>query len=381
MASYSTKPDGCVLAQVRKKQGGVQVFSESKTFPTKGEAQTWAEALEKSLNASSVQVMLIRDKTLGELILTHLEYLQKVRPLGRSAVQNHQYMAQQFTKLKLTDMQARHFTDFAIRRKNEDKVSPATILANLSPVSAAIHAAPYAHNLKVDATEIDLAVKKLNEAGVVGKSREVVRLVAQEEEDALIEEFKRRNLMPQNEIDMVLMYHWALALPRRLGELCRVTWADVNFKKKTLTIRDVKHPRKKVGNDQEVPLLPAAWELLQKTPKLEARILPFNSESVSAAFERVRNRLADTGMPQIKDLRFHDLRHTGITMLFWAGHPIQEVAVVSGHTNWTMLKRYTHITPEDLHRRYDPKAASKKRLHSITSMTENAMRKAKKETA
>jgi integrase len=375
MASYTQRPNG-VLAQVRKKEDGVIVFSESKLLPTQGEAETWANALEAKLKKEGVVSTTIRDKTLGALILDHLEYLQRVRPnLGPSAIQNHQYMAQQFKDLKLGAMRAKHFIDFAVRRRTQDQVSPATILANLSPVSAAIHAAPFAHNLKVDPTEIDIAIKRLKEQGVVAKSRQIVRLVDQVEEDALLVEFRRRNAMPQTDIDMELMYHWGLALPRRVSELCRIRWADVNPKKKTVVIRDVKHPRKKSGNDQEVPLLPAAWHLLEQTPKLDAQILPFNSDSVSAAFERVRNRIAETGLPSIEDLRFHDLRHTGITMLFWAGHPIEEVAVVSGHTNWTQLKRYTHIKPEDLHRRYDPEAAAKPRLSSIVNLTTAAAKK------
>ncbi|MBW8829427.1 MAG: tyrosine-type recombinase/integrase, partial [Burkholderiales bacterium] len=68
--------------------------------------------------------------------------------------------------------------------------------------------------------------------------------------------------------------------------------------------------------------------------------------------ERVRDRIAETGMSDIKDLRFHDLRHTGITMLFWRGLRVEEVAIVSGHTNWAQLKRYTHIKPEELHRHF-----------------------------
>ena len=38
------------------------------------------------------------------------------------------------------------------------------------------------------------------------------------------------------------------------------------------------------------------------------------------------------------------------------GLQIPEVAVVSGHTNWAQLKRYTHIRPEDLHRHFVKKA-------------------------
>ena len=54
----------------------------------------------------------------------------------------------------------------------------------------------------------------------------------------------------------------------------------------------------------------------------------------------------------IIDLRFNDLRHEGISRLFergiedWDNRPtwsIPEVAKVSGHTKWDMLRRYTNL--------------------------------------
>lgn len=355
MASITQRGDG-FFAQVRVKQQGVVIFSESKTFPTRAMAESWAERLEQKVKAGGVAAAAQRNTTVSELILTHLEYQQKLRPLGRSTTHNHQMTAQAFSKVKLSELTAKHVTDFVLKRKAEN-ASPATILANLSPLSAAVHAAPYAHGIQIDPTPVDLAIKKLKEAGAIGKSRQVIRLVEQDEEDALMAEFVRRNAHHQTSIDMVLVYKMALALPRRAGELTRIRWADVDFKRRTLTIRDVKHPRRKIGNDQVVPLLGDAFTLLDQIPKLEERIFPYNTESMEAAFERARDRIAATGMPKIKDLRFHDLRHTGITMLFWAGLKIEEVAQVSGHTNWAQLKRYTHIRPEDVHRRWDALAA------------------------
>ena len=136
-------------------------------------------------------------------------------------------------------------------------------------------------------------------------------------------------------------------------ELGRLEWKDIDTKRRTIILRQVKHPNKKEYNDQVVPLLTPAWTLLDEMPKLDARIFPYNMESASSAFERARDRIAETGLPKIKDLRFHDLRHTGISMLFWYGFKIEEVALVSGHKNWNTLRRYTHIRPEDLHRRFE----------------------------
>lgn len=44
----------------------------------------------------------------------------------------------------------------------------------------------------------------------------------------------------------------------------------------------------------------------------------------------------------------HDLRHEGISRLFELGFQIPEVALVSGHTEWRTLKRYTHVKPQSL---------------------------------
>ncbi|NCQ33515.1 tyrosine-type recombinase/integrase [bacterium] len=89
-----------------------------------------------------------------------------------------------------------------------------------------------------------------------------------------------------------------------------------------------------------VPVPDRAAALIDALPRIDARILPYNPDSVSAAFDRACVKAG------IEDLRFHDLRHEGISRLFAEGLEIQEVALISGHQSWTMLRRYTHITPE-----------------------------------
>lgn len=44
-----------------------------------------------------------------------------------------------------------------------------------------------------------------------------------------------------------------------------------------------------------------------------------------------------------------DLRHEGTSRLFEAGFAIEQVALVTGHKDWKMLRRYTHLKPESLH--------------------------------
>jgi integrase len=77
--------------------------------------------------------------------------------------------------------------------------------------------------------------------------------------------------------------------------------------------------------------------------KNSGRIFPYNGRSVGTAFRRQYQEL------KILDLHFHDLRQEGTSRLFEAGFSIEHVALVTGHKDWKMLRRYTHLKPEGLH--------------------------------
>ncbi|EAQ52141.1 MULTISPECIES: tyrosine-type recombinase/integrase [Vibrio] len=75
-------------------------------------------------------------------------------------------------------------------------------------------------------------------------------------------------------------------------------------------------------------------------------IFPYNSRSVSAGFQRVRNELG------IEDLRYHDLRREGASQLFGKGYSIEEVAQVTGHRYLNILWQvYTQSFPANLHKK------------------------------
>jgi len=51
---------------------------------------------------------------------------------------------------------------------------------------------------------------------------------------------------------------------------------------------------------------------------------------------------------KISNFRFHDLRACFCTNALLNGWSIAEVSAVSGHKDWSQLKRYTRIKPKDL---------------------------------
>jgi integrase len=152
-------------------------------------------------------------------------------------------------------------------------------------------------------------------------------------------------------IDIVL---FAIATSMRLSEICRLDRPDLDTVGRTVLVRDRKHPTKKLGNHQRVPLLKGPFvlgkqvvdpmEIIARQEQRGTHLFPYKTESVSTAFTRAVKKCG------IVDLHFHDLRHEGCSLLFEAGYEIQQVALCSGHQDWNMLRRYTKLKPETLHR-------------------------------
>jgi len=141
---------------------------------------------------------------------------------------------------------------------------------------------------------------------------------------------------------------FAVASAMRRGEIVRILWCDVDELRRLVMIRDRKHPRRKLNNHVWCPLIDAtgidAWALLQRQPRTDDRIFPLRAENVSDAF------LVACRAAGVENLHFHDLRHEATSRLFESGLTIEQVAMVTGHSSWEDLKRYTQLRPESLTR-------------------------------
>lgn len=237
----------------------------------------------------------------------------------------------------LDSLTAHAWSTYARQRRIEG-AGPATVLHTLATARALLNAARPMFGLDVDGASVKEAVDALALTGHVARARQRDRRPTEDELQRLRRESERVFAYPSALVPMHIIVPLAIALPRRLGELCRARWEDYNGS--LIVLRDTKHPR--LVRNETVPVPPAARAILDALPRIDERVLPYKTDSVSAAFERACARL------RIDDLRFHDLRHEGICRLFEAGYAIPEVAMVSGHLSWSTLKRYTHLRPQDV---------------------------------
>ena len=88
--------------------------------------------------------------------------------------------------------------------------------------------------------------------------------------------------------------------------------------------------------DTHVDAAPTSWLLHPES----TRGLPIHPNSLRAAWEKAR---AAAGIPQFK---FHDLRHTGLTIFAQQGATLAELLHRGGHSDVDVALRYQHATRE-----------------------------------
>jgi integrase len=133
----------------------------------------------------------------------------------------------------------------------------------------------------------------------------------------------------------------SIATGTRKMELASIKWSDVDLNRGMIFLYDTKN--KEI---RSLPLVGIAKELMVEHHKNRNQ----NSEFVFPAKNLVSP--IDIRAPfntalkraEIKDFRWHDLRHSCASYLAMNGATLAEIAGVLGHKTLSMVKRYSHIS-------------------------------------
>ncbi len=323
----------------------------SKTFTTKTEAKRWA-TLEESKDLQR-SVGYDHTMTFAQLANEYKHQAEKVKPFGRSKTQAIQEIVRLLGKYKLRDFNSKIFIEFCnVRRNGVTKTGPVTLGMDLTYIHTILNNGGAFCNIDTSSQlqELSKARKVLNSSGAIDRSGQRDRRPTDSELITLKHYFKSNGRRSQY-WDLIA---FAVTTAMRLGEICNLQWSDFDEENRMLLIRDRKDPRRKSGNHQKIPLLKGIValdgevldpvEIIKSQPFINDEIFPYlKPKAASVAFTRAIRAC------EIDDLHFHDLRHDGISRLFEHGFAIEQVAMVSGHRSWEMLKRYTNLKPESLH--------------------------------
>ncbi len=305
---------------------------EVRSFETKQNAQKWARAIESSIDNGAHRSLGYAKEILLYDILER--YVQEVTPTKRGAkresenirfVQRHKLAS--YSMATLSPAVIASYRDERLRT-----VSAGTIIRELVILSSVINHARREWSLPIQ-NPCEMVRKPPTPQGRN-------RLLTSEEEIRLLDELQPIGRRSKWMAPLVML---ALETAMRRGELLSLYWHNIDLFSQTATL-----PITKNGSARKVPLSKKAVAILEKLPRSETgRVLPITDMGMEAAFRKACSRA------NIKNLHFHDLRHTATSRLAEKLPNVIELSAVTGHQTIQMLKRYYHPTAESLARKLD----------------------------
>jgi integrase len=134
----------------------------------------------------------------------------------------------------------------------------------------------------------------------------------------------------------------ALDTAARRGELLQLWWSDVDLDQQLIRLRAT---TTKTATARTVPMTPRLKDELQFLWRLSPKRLDLEVFGVGSVKRAFANACDSAG---IKDLHFHDLRHTAITRMVQTGMPTAQIMKITGHTQMITFQRYVNPTDDSL---------------------------------
>jgi integrase len=337
MGSILERPraDGTIayLAKIAIMREGRIVHRESRTFDRRPAAVTWIDKRERDLaKPGALDAAQADNPTLAMAIDRYISTSRK--KIGKTKAQVLQTVkGMDIAQMRCSEIKSHHLVELAETLQTGRQ--PQTVGNYMSHLGAVFSIAKHAWAMDLDASEMQGAAKVSKRLGLTSKSKQRDRRPTLEELDRLMTHFGVVEMRRAGSTPMQKIIAFAIFSTRRQEEITTIRWADLEADR--VLVRDMKHPGEKIGNDTWVDLVPEARRVIDAMPKRRNEVFPVSTDAISAGFTRACQVLG------IEDLRFHDLRHEGVSRLFEMGWNIPHVAAVSGHRSWQSLKRYTHL--------------------------------------
>ena len=321
------------MATIRKRKGKWEVRirrfgnkTMSRTFIECRDAEKWAREyeakLEKGLfedlsHANAITLKEVLQQYCSEVSSTKLGYAEekyKIKKLCRETIAN-------LKLAKITPLRLKKFQDSWSLSHN-----PSTVNKYLTLISVAIKHARQMLGIYLPNNPCDF-VKRLKEPEFEGE------IIDEHEEELLLTQAEHSKA---NWLKLAIMLGIDCGLRR--GEILKLLRSDIDFFKATAKLAETKN-----GSSRMVGLSPRVIEEMKKLPiNIDGRII--NCPSADNFFHFYSQLQRWTGVKK----SFHTTRHTFATRCAMKGWSIAEISAQGGWKNFSVLKRYTHLSAEHL---------------------------------
>lgn len=314
--------------------------TQTATFERLTDAKQWVQQTEAAMRQGRYfKSAEAKKHTVAEMIDRYLQRLAVDSPKRLLDVQSKlQWWREELGYAMLCDLSKAMITakidllasrTYTLKSGKEKQITPATVNRYITAFS---------HVCSIAMNEWEwLEHHPLQKVQKKRESRGRVRFLNDDERNALLqacEEVHRDFLYP-----IVVL---ALSTGARRSEIINLKWSDIDFGRNVITLHITKNNERRV--------LPLAGKALA-----EMQMLQTNRSTVSEyvfpapsnprqpwSFQTSWNRAVKVA--ELKDFRFHDLRHSAASYLAMNGASLAEIAEVLGHKTLAMVKRYAHLS-------------------------------------
>jgi integrase len=335
--------DGTFACQavIRIKRNGRIVHRESRMFWRYRAAVRWARRREVELeDPAMLAIAQAESRLLAELIRWYIDQFYVIAQWQRSKqnalkfLERHEIGMEDVYRLSVSRL-VRH-----VRSRRTQDAGPATVKSDLIYIGVVLAAAQAVGSYPVDPKVAVEARDTCRRLQLIGEPNRRDIRPDETQPIALTDYFL--DGLHRSPIPMADIMWFAIYSARRQSEICRLRWTDNDPRNFTGVVRDLKHPRHKIGNHQRFRYTPEGWKIAMGQSRTGEFIFPFKAASIKEAFRVACRKL------RIENLRFHDLRHEATSRLFERGYEIHEVQQFTLHSSWRQLLRYTHLRPEQI---------------------------------
>ena len=326
------------MATILKRGGKYQVLIRRKGFATtcrtfhqKADADEWARHMEIKADRGDLPtpVKVLDTYRIRDILEKYRDEITvKKRSANTEAYILNAFLRLPIANLTLAQITPAHFSTH--RDKRLKKVKSGTVNRELGIVK-------HAFDIAMREWDIPLRENPLAKFKKLKTDNARSRRLEGEEWNAI----KTAVATCRNPFIMPLI-RLAIETAMRRGELLAMQWHHIDFEVRTALI-----PVTKNGHSRTIPLTSEAVKILREIQDMKEA----DSKNV---FSGVTGNAADNAWDRIikrakvEDLHFHDLRHEAISRFFERGLSVPEVALISGHRDFRMLFRYTHLKAEDV---------------------------------
>lgn len=314
---------------VRKSKRFKAISAKSKTAPL--EAIEWAAQAEREISSNPD---VLHGVTFGESME---RYALEVSPLKKGAkwevVRLSKFQRNKLSDITMSELTGDDLVDW--RDRSLEKIKPGSVSREMTLIkSVARKSVEWKY----------LAAYPFDDVKPPPKAAHRTRRPTQQEIEKLClsagmaYERLRADTSIQRSIVMFLI---AIESGMRLGEICSLSWSDVDLSRQVAHLDITKN-----GDSRDVPLSKRAVELFQLAPSQTDSVFDITSGTASTLFRRIRDASG------IKDLTFHDSRHEACTRIAKKeGIDVLDLAKIIGHRDINNLLIYFNPTPEELAQR------------------------------